>query len=106
MKPYRFEPTEEEVVFCVLERPHGTVLELTVDFFSEMVIQGEHYRSHHLELHGGLCTTETNYHSHFSMALSRLTTEDELVDFAIRFANDQFNKLHPRGQFELFKTYQ
>jgi hypothetical protein len=74
-----------------------------VDFFPDVEVQGQRFRSHHIELEGGLCTTETDYHSHFSMALSRLETEDELVEFALQLADHHFTKLHPKGQYDLFE---
>lgn len=101
--PYRFDSEQEELQFCVLERPHGTVLLVTVDFFPRTTFQGSHFRSHHIELEGGLCTSDTGYHSHFSMALNRCETEQELVEFALRLAEDHFKELHPKGQFDLFE---
>lgn len=103
MSSYRFQPSDEEVAFCVLQRPHGTLLLVTVDFFPNTQWEGQRFRSHHIELEGGLCTTDTGYHSHFSMALNQLETEDALVDFAMQLAENHFKELHPKGQFDLFE---
>ena len=94
-----FEPSEEPVQFCVLHRPHGTIIEVTVDDFGPSVHRGKNYRSHHMELNGGLCTGDTDYYSHFSAALERLTTEDEFVQHGLELAEKHFVQLHPKVQF-------
>lgn len=100
---YVFEPSDDEVAFCVLQRPHGTVLLITVDSFPNTQWQTMRFRSHHVELNGGLCTGDTDYHSHFSMKLNQLDREDQLVDFALQLAEQHFADLHPKGQLDLFE---
>lgn len=36
-------------------------------------------------------------------ALNKLDTEGDLVDYAVRLAEEHFKKLHPKGQFDLFE---
>lgn len=99
-----FEPSEEPVSFCLLERPYGTVVTVHVDEFPPTEWKGEIVRSHHIELDGGAATGDTNYYSHFSNALSRWRTEDELVLFSLELAKSQLLKRHPKGQFNLFEA--
>jgi len=103
MEPYVFQPSEEPVQFCVLHRPHGTVLLVTMDWMPPTYWKGHHVRRHHMELHGGHCTGDTGYLSHFSYQLQYVDKEPELVTYAVRLAEMQFNELHPKGQFDLFE---
>lgn len=103
MEPYRFQPSEKPVQYCVLHRPHGTVITVTMDWSEPCYWKGHHVRRHHVELRGGMCTGDTGYHSYFSYALQQLELEPDLEKHMLQFANEQFQKLHPKGQFDLFE---
>ncbi|MBL8002861.1 MAG: hypothetical protein JNL05_12970 [Flavobacteriales bacterium] len=100
---YVFPLSEDPVALCLLQRPYGTVITVSVDDFSPMEYPSGRVRSHHIELEGGHATGDTNYRSHFFHVSDTVDhSEDWLVQFALEFAEHQFNKLHPKRQLEIF----
>lgn len=98
-----FPPSDTPVGFCLLERPYGTVVTVTVDDFGACRLDGRTYRSHHLCLDGGQASSETGYRSHYFHDPNPAINEGELVRFALLYAEERFNELHPRRQLDLFQ---
>lgn len=99
---YVFPLSAEPVQLCLLARPYGTVITISVDEFSAWRWEHTLLRSHHLELEGGDASSETGYRSHFFHDPRLDLTEDQLVDFALAFAEERFQELHPKRQLEFF----
>jgi hypothetical protein len=58
----------------------------------------------HIELHGGAASSETGYMSHFTRHRdSEHITEEWVNRFALEYAEECFQRLHPKGQFDLFE---
>lgn len=91
--PYVF-PKRNEVRFCLVERPHGTAVEVHVNWLGN--VNERLGRVIHLSLYGGRASSETGYRSHF-MTMSALNplTEDAVVELASGFCDERFAELNP-----------
>lgn len=91
--PYVF-PKRNEVRFCLVERPHGTAVEVHVNWLGN--VNERLGRVIHLSLYGGRASSETGYRSHF-MTMSALNplTEEAVVEMASGFCDERFAELNP-----------
>lgn len=101
---YHFAPDCGRVEYCLLQRPHGTIVEVCVDWSRPFRHKNEVYRTVHIELHGGQASSDTGYYSYHMHATEphNLLTEGLIENHALQLCIRQAMKNRNKWQPSLF----